>query len=364
MSRSPNTDNGLNSKSERLVEELPSDKDAVTTRYQITSYRSDFVVRSLVELLTERNIYIPSFQRGFVWTIEQSSKFIESMLIGLPIPSIFLMRDAERKFIVVDGQQRLRTLKYFYDGEFTNGKTFALKGVTSEYEGKTYRSLSSEDQRQLDSAVLSAIVVNQDWPADDGSMVYLLFERINTTGTRLEPQEIRAAIYRGAFNDLLQDLNLNTDWQSIYSSSTKGSGRKGEEIILRFFALLYQPHYTKPMGAFLNSFMRDNQNFELIPRQKMESVFRHTVNTITKCIGTRASTIKRKPNASVLDALMVGIATCFQDSEVSNCGSVLAAYTKLIQDKEFRNSAQRGTGEDIAVALRIKLAIEAFANVR
>ena len=112
-------------------------------KYSITSYGADYPVDGLVKRIREGSIFVPPFQRGFVWDLKKASRFVESFLLGLPVPGIFLSKDEEtQKLLVIDGQQRLLTLKYFYDGIFHNtGREFALEGCESQYEGVTYKSL-------------------------------------------------------------------------------------------------------------------------------------------------------------------------------------------------------------------------------
>ncbi|MEA5508035.1 DUF262 domain-containing protein [Halotia wernerae UHCC 0503] len=105
------------------------DNEVIPFRYSITSYGADYPVDSLVKRLEIGSIYIPSLQRRYVWKLEQASRFIESLLLGLPVPGIFLSKEKEtQKLLVIDGQQRLRTLQYFYNGVFQpDKKEFVLK---------------------------------------------------------------------------------------------------------------------------------------------------------------------------------------------------------------------------------------------
>ncbi len=102
------------------IEDEPEEaEEEVPFKYAITSYGADYPVDGLVKRLIARDIFIPPFQRGYVWTLTQASRFVESLLLGLPVPGIFLSRDIEnQKLMVIDGQQRLRTLQYFYEGIF------------------------------------------------------------------------------------------------------------------------------------------------------------------------------------------------------------------------------------------------------
>ena len=219
------------------VEDSSSIEDAeisASVRYEISSYGADYPVDGLVKRISRGDIYVPEFQRGFVWTHAQSSRFIESLLLGLPVPGIFLFKEPEtQRLVVVDGQQRLRTLQTYYHG-IIRGREFALRGVSEELNDLTYKSLPEDDRRRLDDAIVHATIFQQEDPQDDLSSIYLVFERLNTGGTPLVEQEIRSCVYPGPFNDLLEELAAHPKWREIYGSpSTRG---KDQEIILRFLA--------------------------------------------------------------------------------------------------------------------------------
>lgn len=167
-------------------------------------------------------IFIPQFQRSFVWSINQASRFIESLLLGLPVPGIFLSKEPETgKLLIIDGQQRLKTLQYFYQGVFHNGREFSLQNVQDRLLGKTHRTLDQTDENILDDSIIQATVVKQDEPSDDESSIYHIFERLNTGGTQLQPQEIRACIFHGPFNDLLNELNDEPAWRRVFGRHSK-----------------------------------------------------------------------------------------------------------------------------------------------
>ena len=123
-----------------------------------------------------------------MWKFKEASRFIESLLLGLPVPGIFLSKEKEtQKLLVIDGQQRLLTLLYFYDGIFQPTKReFALKDVQPQFEGAIYKSLPDEDRRRLDDSILHATIIKQDEPSEDDSSIYHIFERLNTGGTTLK----------------------------------------------------------------------------------------------------------------------------------------------------------------------------------
>jgi hypothetical protein len=149
--------------------------------YSITSYGADYPVDGLVKRIDAGDIIVPEFQRQFIWPRPRIERFIESLLLGLPVPGIFLAREPEsNRLLVIDGQQRLRTLSAFYKG-ILRGREFKLsKGVQAQFVDRTYETLEEEDRRRLDDSIIHATVIRQDEPSDDQSSVYFIFERLNT----------------------------------------------------------------------------------------------------------------------------------------------------------------------------------------
>ncbi len=141
----------LNPPDQLEVEEAvdPLVEEYYPVEYSISSYGADYPVDGLVKRINNRSIYIPKFQRSYVWNIYRASRFIESLLLGLPVPAIFLYKETDsNRLLVIDGQQRLRTLQYFYNGSFEpTERTFKLpKGVQNRFQGATYKTLK-EDER-------------------------------------------------------------------------------------------------------------------------------------------------------------------------------------------------------------------------
>jgi hypothetical protein len=387
---------------ENLAEYEDQEDDVRTSNYAITSYGADYPVDGLVKRIRNGNIYIPEFQRGFVWDIKTASRFIESLLIGLPVPGIFLSKDQESKLIVIDGQQRLRTIQYFYDGKIpihgdydfeesnTDGKVFALKldgndnsseELGNKFNNKTYNTLSDEERRRLDDAIIPATIIKQDIPENDDSSIYQIFERLNTGGIKLTSQEIRACIYHGEFNKLLIELNKNSQWQDIFNGKITGNFRpdprmKDQELILRFLALHSASidydgdnektiTYQKPMKSFLNEFMKQNRQINNIKKEQLINIFNHSIETIYNSIGLRAFRPKKGLNAAVLDAVLVGITRHLERGLINQLDQVRLEYDNLLKNQYFlSNSTETArTTETSIVKSRLKLAIDAFKNI-
>ncbi len=179
-----------------IADDVEDEEEPMPFGYSISSYGADYPIDHLVKQMQNGDIYMPLFQRSYVWNIATASRFVESLLLDLPVPGIFLAKEQEeQKLIVIDGQQRLRTLQYFYEGTFLpNGKKFALSGVVPRFSGATYNSLRDGDRRRLDDSTIHATIIKQNVPLDDDSSIYHIFERLNTGSVPLQPQEIRSAI--------------------------------------------------------------------------------------------------------------------------------------------------------------------------
>lgn len=302
------------------------------------------------------------FQREFVWKKSQADRFIESLLLGLPIPSIFLVKEPNGKFLVLDGQQRLQTLKSFYSCIF-RGVEFELSEVQPQWVGKTYKDLHPEDRRRLDNSILHAIVVRQDKPTGDQSSIYLIFERLNSGGTILQPQEIRVALYHGDFASLLSKLNENPDWRKLYGR--KSVRLKDIELILRFLGLYFHSgSYKKPMKAFLNRYMAANRNLSNQPENVIHPIFEKTVSAILNGIGLNAfRPFSSSINAAVLESVMYGVATRLYEGTLKDTAALKNSYDKLMNSSTYKRAVSSGTSDEENVSTRLKEAKAIFLAV-
>lgn len=348
-------------------EEVPvfdeSTDEVVPYRYSITSYGADYPVDSLVSRLDRDVIFIPTFQRSFVWSLNQASRFIESLLLGLPVPGVFFSKESDTgKLLIIDGQQRLKTLQYFYRGIFHNGREFKLQHVQERFEGKTIRTLEESDRNILDDSIIHATIVKQDEPSDDESSIYHIFERLNTGGTQLQPQEIRACIFYGPFNELLAELNGTPLWRSIYGPPSKRL--KDQELILRFFALYYNlDNYERPMKEFLNDYMGKNKKLALQSKENLQNLFVKTINFISESLGREAFRPERALNAAAYDGIMVGLARKMTNTILNDRKTFKTKYRELIANPDFFNACKTATSDESNVISRIDLATRAFSDL-
>lgn len=345
---------------ETLVEDIENEE--ISYRYEITSYGADYLVDGIVKRIKDEVIYVPSFQRKYVWNITQASKFIESLILGLPVPGIFLSKENKTgKLLIVDGQQRLLSLSQFYKGEF-KGREFVLTGLNSNLNGKTYKTLNSEDKIRLDDSIIHATIVRQDRPDDEESSIYLIFERLNTGGKPLTSQEIRACIYYGQFNEFLSKMQKLPNWRTVFGKTDERM--KEEELILRFFALFFERgEYTKPLKGFMNMFMSKNRNFQKYNMDVMEEIFVKTINVFAETIEGKSFRIGGPLNAAAFDGCMLGVAERLKKGPIDNKEAFVKAYHSLIENPTFIEKVKGGTSDEKQVKDRIQLAIEQFDNI-
>jgi uncharacterized protein with ParB-like and HNH nuclease domain len=357
---------------ETQVEDESSEDDVVApVRYDISTYGADYDVEGLVKRLDRGDIKIADFQRNYIWNQAEASRFIESLLLGLPIPAIFFSKETQsNQFLVIDGQQRLKTLQFFYNGFFNppagedRSKVFKLIKVQPEFEGLIYETLSDEDKRKLNDSLIHAIIVKQESPENDNTSIYHIFDRLNREGRRLTPQEIRTAVDYGKFIDLIKELNEYDNWRIIYGK--KSSRLKDQELILRFLAFYFDgDEYAEPMKEFLNKFSQKSRTADEKFFTQARKVFTSTIDVVFESIGKKAFKPIRTLNAAVFDSAMVGLARGLEHQPISaiDFTKVRQAYEELLADTKYRELISRSTGNVSNVEERFRIACEKFSNI-
>jgi len=345
---------------EEEVDEVPF------VEFDISVSPTDPTLELLANKVQNNDIIVPFYQRKYVWKIEQASRLIESFLMGLPVPQVFLYVNDEDQLEIIDGQQRVMSVKYFFEGYFgepdLSGRRqiFKLKGLSerSEYNGKTFDELPPRDQRRLKNTALRAIQIKQLKPSLRNDSVFHIFERLNTGGTQLKPQEIRNAVYRGKIVDVLKDLNNNVKWQKILGLKACDKNQKDVEIILRLFAL-FEIHasYEKPMLGYLNKQMSLHRDFSDVRAQRFRKRFPEVVELI-------ANNLERpfRPRSVINSAMLEGVMIALLENE-NITGEILREnYEKLSNNENFIKYLRGATTDTNTVRDRIKIAKEVLSN--
>ena len=349
-----------------VEDQASEDEPEPVSRYDITSYGIDFDVDGLVKRIGRGDVFIPPFQRNFVWKITESSRFIESLLLGLPVPGIFLAQEAETgKMLVIDGQQRLLSLLYFFRGVFNpidgeaKQRVFKLSNVQPQYDGKTIEDLDSKSRMNLENCVIHATVVKQDAPAEDDTSIYHIFERLNSGGRKLSPQEIRTAVYHGDFIDKVFNLNSHPSWRKIYGKVN--DRMKDQELIIRYFAMLENcTTYEAPMKEFLNKFARKHRRDKDKKIDEYSNYFKQCCDVFLDAIASRPFRRVVAINVAVYEAAMVALTEKIKRDGMPNKEFVAGRYQALMNDANFQANVSQSTGSKASVLTRIEIAKNIF----
>jgi hypothetical protein len=362
--------NSVGIQDEELEGETPEDEEVTPkVSYDVTSYGSDPEVEVLVNRLRRGDILIPPFQRDYVWRQPEASKFVESLLLGLPVPGVFFATDPDsNKQLVIDGQQRLKTLLFFFDGYFnprpgeSKQRVFSLTKVQQPFEGKTYKTLEESDRIRLHTSIIHATVVKQTTPPGEDTSLYHIFERLNSGGRRLTDQEMRLALYHGPLIEELKVLNEYKNWRNIFGKVH--TRLKDQELILRFLAMLEdRSNYERPMGEFLNKFAGRNRNAKPQYLEGLGTIFRKTIDVFDSTLKVRPFRLTSTLNVAVFDSCMVGMAARLTAGRAPpDPFKVQQSYTALLKDPKYVEAVSRSTADDAFVQTRIEKAIAYFAE--
>lgn len=252
------------------IEDQEDSNDYEVKRLSFNSYKIERSVRDILDWIEREKIEIPNFQRQFVWDFNQSSRFIESILLGLPTPDLFMYKrisENGEKFILVDGLQRIKSIEQFRKGEFFDNsknkkitRNFIIPLRNSIWYKKDYQTLSENDKNYFNDYSLKISVFDSVTKNDDlveKNLMTTIFERINTGSTSLSTQEIRHAVFNGYATDRLSDYAKNIDFIKLIKldKSKDISRRLSEEFYLRLLTYLF-------------IYQRENQDTEHIEQGK------------------------------------------------------------------------------------------------
>jgi hypothetical protein len=225
----------------------------------------------------------PEFQREYVWDDTKASRFIESILMQIPTPVIYLAEDEEGRLLTIDGHQRLKSIYRFWSNEFP------LKNLTvfKELNGKYFKDLEKKYQRTIVNGVIRTILIKRQ---SNNDIKFELFERLNTGSVHLNAQELRNCIYLGPYNDLIKDLARNEDFLFLLGLKEPDKRMRDRELVLRFFAFYHTPYYQykPPMKKFLNDEMEKYRKIDEEEAKKLRAIFKKSVELTKTVFGDKA----------------------------------------------------------------------------
>ena len=353
--------------------------------FNITSWGADLSFRELISMYDDNDLIKPDLQRKYVWSIEEASRLIDSILLGLPIPSIFLAKKEEKR-LIIDGYQRIKTVYDFVYGIFEKtGKIFKLsnsKIINERWRGKAFKELTDDEQRRIRNTTIHAIIFEQKRPNNDSGM-YQIFERINTSGRTLSSQEIRNCIYYGNYNNMLMVLNKNIIWRKLLNCG-EDSRMVDVENILRFFAiknLENTPDYFKNqiiLKKYLNENMSINSNLSSEECQKYSDLFIKIIEKVYEVLGDVAfknisykkdkddnyiysDHFVNKFHPTIYEAVMMSFYYALEKK--LDFSKVKSNHLNLLNDTEFRESISVRTTNIETIKKRISIATKYFFGV-
>lgn len=307
-----------------------SDED-INAKYKrgeirIITEQARYPIKSIKDLLNGGDYKLnPEYQRRKRWDNGKKSRLIESFIMNVPLPPIFLYEYEYSKFEVMDGQQRLTSIFDFYSGNF------ALEDLEywKELEGKTYAELPAEIQKGIDRRYISSIILLEETaktPEEEAELKQIVFERLNSGGEPLKPQETRNALYDGDFNQLCLKLSTNDNFRKMWKIPLESAGEEelltsddyremaDVELVLRFFAYRFLDSLSGTIEDFLDEYLRQANQFSDSTLDQLKNLFTESIETIYTIFGEEAFIPPKydrqvtTPQKTIYDPLMQSIA--------------------------------------------------------
>ena len=331
------------------TEERSLDEADTESKHDIMSYPVDKPLQEYVEMWENGLLIVPRFQRGFFWDQIRASKLIESFLLGVPVPEVFLYRPKNtEKLWIVDGQQRIRSVVQFLQGRFGESE-FKLQNVAEQWEGRSFDDLVYQDQAHLKHTLLRSNVTVQVNP-DNHVLLYRLFERLSGGGVRLHPMEVRQRLSTEDFITHLKNLNENSDWRAIVGTPSPDARLRDVELILRCVALQKNhERYERPMKKFLDNYVeRERRHPSNYTNETAR--FKHVCAAVHSQLGERPFHIDGKLNYGLLDSVMSCMLETGSTSDLSH------KYKTLIENRKFEKAIESNTSDAGQVKSRLAIA--------
>lgn len=346
--------------------------DAIKIQEQIDNNRKsvafdsyDIAIRQLYDMATEKMIDIaPDYQRHFIWDDTRQSQLIESILLGIPVPSLFMATNKDSTWEVIDGLQRLTTIINFVGTEEVihtinpNCKKLKIKGLEklSGINGLMFEQLPKSLQIMFMTRPIRVTVLND---RSDFSIRYDLFERLNTGGVTLHPQEIRNCVFLGGFNDFIKELSEYPAFRSVVKMTAKQTlTGSHEELVLKFFAYFQDRElFVHGVKEFLNDYMRKKTK-DFNDEQELRQVFRDAFLFLEQNLpdGIVRGVRKNSTPLVLFEAISIGVADALLEGAEINSNRLL----ELLDDGELKRLTTGATNSRSKLLQRINYVKEAL----
>ena len=340
-----------------IIDDIPKEQRFLRTQ----AY--DKSISDVIAMLESKDIILdPEYQRNYIWDNTKASLLVESILLNVPIPVIYVAEDPDSKWNVVDGLQRLYSLKRFFSNEFR------LKNleVLSELNGLQYSTLNPKAARILRNGILRIILIFKE---SHPEIKYEIFMRLNRGAIKLKEQELRNCLYRGSLNKLLKELKTNKLFLEILGLTTPHKRMDDEELILRYFAISesYDPsngeakNYTGKMKGSLNKFMDLRRDIDDATVKSYRDRFTSTIDKVYQVFGSNAFrkvtefvTFENRPNRAIMDFIMLSFETKPRDLLISKKENIKNLLQTLpTSDADFNSSITISTSDKKQLEYRL-----------
>lgn len=257
---------------------------------RIVTQSLDLSIEALVARISRAALILqPEFQRDYVWSAGKASALVESVLMRIPLPVVYLAETPEGDWEVVDGQQRLTSLYSYVLGRFPDGTAFRLgqMNVRSDLKGKAFKDLPKADQNAILNYTLRAVILQNDSHPD---LKFEVFERLNCGSVQLKDAELRNCMYRGSYNDMLNELAENPFLLKIRHAETPHKRMEDRQLILRFFAMKRNTHlnFRGGMKQFMNREMIAHRHASPAEIAAMKAMFENAIECAWAVFGSNA----------------------------------------------------------------------------
>lgn len=355
-------------KEEKFVKEEEDKEELIPpTGRRVVTYPIDFTIGSLNEQIDRGNILLDEdFQRRMVWKPVQSSRLIESLLMNVPIPVCYFAEIEDGKYSVIDGKQRLGSIRKF----LLNDLKLRWLKVLKELNNTKFINLDLKQQTRLTSRTIRCIVILKE---SDPKVRYDIFERLNTNAVPLNKQELRHSLYRGKLDSLLRELAKNEQFQKIRNVKAEDLRMGDQELILRFFAFYERlSFYSPPLGDFLGEYLKEGVKGTDSHIAELRKIFVEVIGKVDLVFGSMAfrkfdfSKNKKwesRVNRAIYDVIMLSFAKLNSEDIQDKKEEIIKSFKELCKNDDFLKAITTWTKQAEAIKTRLNLWRDKLKNL-
>ncbi|WDF65049.1 DUF262 domain-containing protein [Flavobacterium sp. KACC 22763] len=347
-------------------DDIISDDEVIEIPHEVRKINTqayDKSVSDIVRMIEDGDINLnPEYQRNYIWDNKKSSLLIESIILNVPIPVIYVSQEEDDSWTVIDGLQRLNSLYRYFQRDY---KLSGLE-ILTELNKSDIKTLNPKAVRVLKNGLLRIIVISHD---SHPEIKYDVFMRLNTGAVKLNDQELRNCLYRGSLNDKLKNIVAKPNILKLFNLESPHNRMADCELILRFLSLLdnydktndHINNYKGRMKNFINEYLLKYKNLNADALKRLDDMIEDTSKTIIEIYTVNAfkrfnseGQYESTLNRSLMDILFISTTVLPSDRLLKNKDKIFARYKELvINDTEFRNSVTIGTSDTKVLNYRL-----------